>query len=161
MRPLLLVAALLFSSKALAVPALELEATGGMHGGACCGPSPLLGGRVGIDLWDILTFSVKGMSLSRFEARTQEVGFLLDVRVHNRGRVQFNSGLSLGVAVATFADSGSGVDTAFNVVRPFPLADIGLRVNIWKFFVGVNVGGWPFTPTWFGTLSAGVSLFGD
>ena len=115
---------------------------------------------MGIDLWDILTISVKAISLSKFDQPVQEVGFLADLRLHNRGRVQFNSGLGLGVAVATFTKSEGGVETNYTAVRPFPLVDVGLRVNLWKFFVGANIGGWPFTPTWMGTLSFGVSLFG-
>lgn len=158
MRPILL-AALLCSTPALAVPALELEVHGGVKGNN--GPDtigPTLGARIGLDIADLFTVSVKAMSLCKFDDPHQELGFLLDARLHTRGRFQFNGGLGLGLAIASFDQGG---DAAFNVVRPFPLADIGVRLTLWKFFVGLNVGGWPFTPTWFGTLSFGVSFFGD
>jgi hypothetical protein len=162
MRPSLALAALLFAAPAFAVPALELEVNGGVKGHN--GPDtigPTLGARVGIDLWDILTFSVRGMSLSKFDQPTQEFGLLLDARVHSPGRFQVNGGLGLGLAIATVSPGGDWLDASFTTVRPFPLLDVGVRLNLWKFFVGLNVGGWPFTPTWMGTLSVGISLFGD
>lgn len=164
MRPFLAAAALLFSTPALAVPALELEVNGGVKGHN--GPEtigPTFGARVGLDLWDLLTLSVRGMTLSTFDQPRQELGFLADVRVHSRGRFQVNGGLGLGLAIATIAPSGDWVDASFTTVRPFPLADVGVRLNLWKLFIGLNVGGWPFnpTPTWMGTLNVGISLFGD
>ncbi len=158
MRPLLL-AALLCSTPALAVPALELELNGGVKGHD--GPDtigPTLGVRVGLDLADLFTLSVRGMSLCKFDQPRQEFGFLLDARFHSRGRFQFNGGLGLGLAIASVE---SGGDWAFSVIKPLPLVDVGVRLNLWKFFVGLNVGGWPFTPTWLGTLSVGVNFFGD
>jgi hypothetical protein len=162
MRPFFALALLLCSTQALALPALELEVNGGVkghHGPDTIGPT--LGARVGIDLWDLVTLSVRGMSLSTFDQPSQEFGLLAEVRLHNRGRFQFNGGLALGLAIATVAPATDGLDFTYAAVRPFPLVDVGFRVNLWKFFFGVNVGGWPFTPTWMGTLSVGMSFFGD
>jgi hypothetical protein len=125
-------------------------------------PGPTLGARVGLDLFDLVTLSVRGMSLSRFDQPRQEIGLLADVHVHSRGRFQVNGGLGLGLAIASVEQAGGGLDVSYSTVRPFPLLDVGVRLNIWKFFVGLNVGGWPFgVPTYTGTASVGISLFGD
>ena len=157
MRPLLLLFTL-FALPAAAAPALELEVNGGVKGSDCaCAFGPTLGARIGLDIANLFTVSVKGMSLSKFDQPRQEFGLLLDARFHSRGRLEFNGGLGLGLAIATVDQN----DASIVAVRPFPLLDIGLRLNLWRFFIGLNVGGWPFAPTWFGALSVGVSLFGD
>lgn len=162
MRPFLVLFALLFSTQALAVPALELEVNGGTFGhDFVSAPTPTLGARVGLDIADLVTVSVRGATLCKFDQPRQELGLLADVRLHSRGRFQLSGGLGLGLAIATFDSSGGSLDAGFATVRPFPLVDLGVRLNLWRFFVGVNVGGWPFTPTWFGTASVGFQFFGD
>ena len=162
MRPALTLAALLCASSAAAFPALELEVGGGASGRDGVETiAPTFSARLGLDLFDRVVVSLRGLSLSPLNAPTQVWGLLADAHVHTRGRFQVNGGLGVGFAQGTFTAQEGGFDARFNGARPFMLADVGVRLVLGHFFAGLNVGGWPWTPVWMGTLTVGVRFFGD
>ena len=162
MRASLALLGLLVCSSAAAFPALEVEAAGGILGrDSVQSIAPTFAGRVGLDLFDRVTVSMRGMSLSPITAPTQVWGFLADAHVHTRGHFQVNGGLGVGFALAAFSSGDKALDVSLSGVRPFLLADVGVRLALGHFFIGLNAGGWPWTPMWMGTLSFGVRFFGD
>lgn len=160
MRPLVLCCALMSAAPAVAFPAFELEVGGGATGREQIAPS--FQGRVGLDLFDRVVVSLKGLSLSPVWQPAQQWGFLADAHVHTRGRFQVNGGLGVGFALATFLPTqDSGVETRLTTVSPFLLADVGVRLQLGHFFAGLNVGGWPWTPVWLATLTLGLKFGGE
>jgi hypothetical protein len=156
-------AAVLVCSAASASTALEMEAGGGVFGHA--DTSPTFTGRVGVDFWNHLTPSVRLMTLSPLDSGRSAWAVLGEIRAHSNGRWQVNAGLSLGLGTATFAGGTDHQALSANVysVAPYVLGDVGLRLMLGRFWVGLNVGGSPMPDNqyWMGTLSVGFRAFGE
>lgn len=157
----------LLSSAVLAGPRLELEVGGGAT--ALPAVSPAVQARVGLDLFDVLTPSLKVVSRSPWSPAESTVGAYFELRAHTRGVVQLTGGVAAGLFSATVATAGTpvvGADGVVTVSQPTRLrddylADLGLRVKLGPAFVGASVGVAPAQQQVFGTLTLGLALFGD
>ncbi|MBK7862388.1 MAG: hypothetical protein IPJ65_28020 [Archangiaceae bacterium] len=148
---------LLLSTAALASPVLELEVGAGAHGWVT-DPSPTFSGRVGLDLFDWFTPGVRAMSLTHFKADDRSWALLADLRVHTAPRlVQLNAGVDVGFALAHVNDTET---VTTERVSPYLMGDVGVRLNVWRMWVGLNVGASPMGPSWVGMLSVGIAPFG-
>lgn len=162
-----LLLSLLLSSAAFAGPRLELE----LGGGTTAWPttSPLLQARVGLDLFDVLTPSLKVVSRTPWSPADATVGAYFELRAHTRGVVQLTGGVAAGLFSATVSTPGAPVVGEGGLVTVSPptrlrddyLADLGLRVKLGPAFVGASVGVAPVQQHVFGTLTVGLALFGD
>jgi hypothetical protein len=156
-------AAVLVCSAASASTGLEVEAGGGVFGHA--DTSPTFTGRVGVDFWNHITPSVRLMTLSPMDGGRSAWAVLGEIRAHSNGRWQVNAGLSLGLGTATFAAGTSKTSVSANLysVSPYVMGDVGLRLMLGRFWVGLNVGGSPMPDNqyWLGTLSVGFRAFGE
>jgi len=156
-------AGVLVCSAAWASPQLEMEAGGGIFGHA--DSSPTFTGRVGVDFWNHLTPSVRLITLSPLDSGRSAWAVLGELRAHTNGRWQVNAGLSLGLGTATFATGTDHSPLAANLysASPYVMGDVGLRLMLGHFWVGVNVGGSPMPDNqyWLGTLSVGFRMFGE
>ncbi len=157
---------LLVSQAALAGPRLELE----LGGGATAWPavSPTVQARVGLDLFDLLTPSVKVVSRTPWSTDRATLGVYFELRAHTRGVVQLTGGVAAGllsstVTAGTPTIGADGVVTATTPtrLRDDYLADVGLRVKLGPVFVGAAIGVAPVQQQVFGTLTVGLALFGD
>jgi hypothetical protein len=140
----------LVSSAASATPSLELEVSGGAQGSVRTGNASF-GGRVGVDLFDWFTPGVRALTLDK-----ESWAVLGDLRAHTPRRLfQLNGGIGVGLALAR-------VEPAVDMQRvaPYLIADIGVRLNVWRMWIGLNVGGSPFDARWLGMLSIGIAPFG-
>ena len=151
----LLPALLLTSAPALAAK-LELE----LGAGATASHSfetPSVTGRIGLDFFDHLTPSLRALALSPVgRGDLTAWAFLAELRAHTSGRFQLNAGLGVGVGSALFSPGpGSGVTARVDRVAPYLMGDVGARLCIGKFWVGLNVGGSPSSQGLMGTLSVG------
>jgi hypothetical protein len=152
----------LFCSAAHASTGLEMEAGGGVFGHADA--SPTFTGRLGVDFWTHITPGVRLMTLSPMDSGRSAWAVLGELRAHSNGRWQVNAGLSFGLGTATFAMAGKqGVSANVYSVAPYVLGDVGLRLMLGRFWVGLNVGGSPMPDNqyWLGTLSVGFRAFGE
>jgi hypothetical protein len=157
MRSAVLCSLLLMSTAATAAPVLELEVGAGAHGWTT-DPSPTLSGRVGLDLFDWFTPGVRAMSLTNFRQDDRAWALLADFRVHTAPRLfELNAGIDLGFALAHV--NGPTQVTA-DTVNPYVIGDVGVRLNLWRMWIGLNVGATPIGPTWLGMLSVGIAPFG-
>ena len=144
---------------AFASPALEIELGAGAHG--LKEAAPTVTGRLGLDLWNWFTPSFRVMSLNSLASDQQAWAMLGELRAHTRGRFQLNGGLGLGFALASFAPGDDrGVNAKVTTVNTYLQGDIGLRLTIGRFWVGLNVGGAPYQQMFMGTLNLGVRAFG-
>ena len=162
-RRVAVLAAVLSSVSVWASPRLEMEAGGGVFGHG--DSSPTFTGRLGVDFWNHLTPSVRLMTLSPLDAGRSAWAILGELRAHSSGRFQVNAGLSLGLGTATFGGGSNNQPLNANVygVAPYFLGDVGLRLMLGRFWVGLNVGGSPMPDHqyWLGTLSVGFAAFGE
>jgi hypothetical protein len=162
---ILALAALLSSSVAVAGTHLELEVGAGASGLPDKVPptAASFSGRVGLDLWDFLTPSIRFVTATPLTNPLPPYGstagwrVLGEVRLHTSGVFQLTGGLAFGVASAsmlwTAANTGQDVGAYLS-------ADIGVRLKFGPFFVGVGVGGSPWvSPHWETLANVGVSLF--
>jgi hypothetical protein len=155
----LALAALLSSSLAVAGPHLELEVGAGASGLSTAVAT--FSGRVGLDLFDFLTPSVRFLSAAPLEV-TSPVGWgvLAELRLHTSGTLQLTGGVALGVASANLAWRAT-TSGQLDQLAPYLTADIGLRLKLGPVLIGVGVGGAPWvSPQWMALANVGVSLFG-
>ncbi len=154
------VLAVLFSSLAAwASPRLELEVGGGPILQTDFAPS--LSARVGVDLAEHFTPSLKVLTLSAPGAEQMNWATLAELRAHTSGTFQVGAGLGVGFGNAVVAAKSTGVDAQFFKVQPYLSGDVSARVMIGRFWVGLNVGGMPLEHLWMATLNVGVAAFGD
>ncbi|MBL8918972.1 MAG: hypothetical protein JNJ54_08955 [Myxococcaceae bacterium] len=168
--PLTLVVPLLLASATLAAPEvkkdggdakLELEVGAGATSRDAI--SPTVSARVGVDLWNWFTPSVRLVSVAPWAGPESAWAIQGELRAHTRGRVlQLTGGVGLGLATANVVRSSSGLDA--NLTRPalpWLTGDLGLRALLGPFFVGVAVGGAPLQQQWLASLNLGFVAFGD
>ncbi len=150
-------------SLALAVPALagpKLELEVGAGGSGTKAAAATLTGRIGVDLLDWFTPSVRVVTLTPLGGAPTALAVLGEVRAHTSGKLQLTAGVGVGVATATFVPGATGVDATVARATPWLQGDVGLRVVLGPFFVGLGVGGAPAAQRWMATLSVGVAAFG-
>ncbi len=137
---------------------LELEVGAGAYGWGT--PAPAFTTRVGVDLFDWFTPSIRLTTASPWLGHSSSWAVLAELRAHSRGRVQVNGGLSFGMANLAFAAPVPHVvATSVNPVHPYVLGDVGVRVRLGHGWIGFNIGGSPFAPAWMAMLNAGLVLF--
>lgn len=152
--------AVVLASAATASPRLELEVGAGAT--TLTEISPTFTGRIGVDLMDWLTPSLRVISVTPLSAQAMGWGVLAELRAHTSGVVQLTGGVALGIASASFtAPSRGGVETQINGVTPSLWADLGLRVTLGPFWIGASVGGAPVSWQLMGLVNIGVAVFGD
>jgi hypothetical protein len=147
---------LLLTSAPCLAAKLELEVGAGATS-ARAFDAPSLTGRIGLDFFDHLTPSLRALALTPVGRSDLSAWALLgEVRAHTSGRFQLNAGLGVGVGSARFAPGpGTGVSARLDRVAPYLMGDVGARLCLWKFWVGLNVGGSPSSPGLMATLSLG------
>jgi hypothetical protein len=155
-RPLVL-ALFLLSTPALAAK-LELEVGAGSTGSDDLS-GPAITGRIGVDFLDHLTPSLRVLALSPVRGGDyQSWAMLGELRAHTSGTVQLTAGLGVGFASALVSPGvGDSVNARLHRTEPYVLGDLGARVTISKFWLGLSVGGSPSTPGFMATLSIGWS----
>jgi hypothetical protein len=152
--------ALLGSSVAVAGPHLELEVGAGASGLSTVAAT--FSGRVGLDLFEIFTPSVRVLIAAplTFDAVTNVAGWAVlgEVRLHTPGVFQLTGGIQFGASTAAMAFRAL-VSNPADVV-PYLTADIGFRVKLGPVLIGIGVGGNPWiSPQWVALANIGVSLF--
>ena len=160
-KPVLLASVVLclLAAPAWADPKLEVELGAGASGLAA--PTPTLMGRIGVDLLDWFTPSLRVMSVTPLSGQSMGWSVLGEFRAHTSGRVQFMGGLGMGLATASFTTRPTGgVDASLNSVSPYLYADLGLRVFLGPCWIGLSAGGAPLARQWLGLLTVGFSAFG-
>lgn len=166
-RSLLLLVGLTAAS-ATAGPRLELELGG--SAAALPAPAPLLQARVGLDVFNVLTPSLKVVSRSPWSPREANLGVYFELRAHTRGVVQLTGGVAAGLFATTLSSAGGAgggdVEGGLSATPPVRLrddylADLGLRVMLGRVWLGASVGVAPLQQQVFGTVTLGVALFGD
>lgn len=125
--------------------------------------SPTVSARVGVDLWNWFTPSVRLVSVTPWAGPESAWAIQGELRAHTRGRVlQLTGGVGLGLATANVVRSSSGLDA--NLTRPalpWLTGDVGVRALLGPFFLGVSVGGAPLQQQWLASLNLGFVAFGD
>ena len=161
MKRLLILALLSSSFGAWASPRLELEVGGGATGTASLRPdlSPSLGARVGVDLWEHFTPSLRVLTLSPLGSDHTSWATLAEARIHSSGIFQVSAALGAGFGNAEVGTQPA-LDAQFFQVKPYLEGDVGARVMIGRFWIGLNVGGMPLDRTWIASLNVGVAAFG-
>jgi hypothetical protein len=162
----LALAALLGSSVAVAGPHLELEVGAGISGpdfrlsdfSNFSRINASFSGRVGLDLFEIFTPSVRVMFANPVNL-TDTTGWTVlgELRLHTPGVFQLTGGVAFGVSSVNmiYESVVSGQNIA-----PYLTADIGIRFKLGPILLGVGVGGSPWvSPHWNLLANVGVSLF--
>ena len=150
---------LLLAAPVRAAPKLELELGAGASGLSTANPTFL--GRIGLDLANWFTPSLRVMSVTPLSGHAMGWSVLGELRAHTRGHVQFMGGLGIGLATAAFTTRPSGgLDAQLNSVSPYLYADLGVRFVFGPFWVGLSAGGAPLAQQWLGLLTVGFSAFG-
>ena len=144
----------------LAALLLELELAGGAS--AQNDLTPTVSGRIGVDLWNWLTPSVRVLSIAPWAGPTSAWAIQGELRAHTKGTLlQLTGGVGLGLATASVDRSASGVDaTVSRAAQPWLTGDLGARLLLGPFFVGASVGVAPLQRQWLGSLNLGVIAFG-
>jgi hypothetical protein len=150
-------AAVLSALPALAAPTLELEVGGGAFDVRA--PQPTITGRVGVDLLGFVTPSFRVTSLTPLRGASSAWLVLGEARLHTPGPVQLTGGVALGFATAHVTHAAP-LDTSVSRVSPWLQADLGLRVVLGRFWIGVAVTSAPLQSYWMGTLNLGASFLG-
>jgi hypothetical protein len=158
MNRLNLVLVSLIATGAWASPRLELEVGGGAT--AHAEPSPTFSARLGIDFIEHLTPSIRMLTLTPPGSEQQVWAMLGEFRVHSSGRFQVSAALGVGFGNAAFAAVDRRIDAEFFAVAPYVNADVGARLMLGRFWIGLNVGGMPWSNLWLATLNVGVGVFG-
>lgn len=158
MRRLPLLAFWLIAIPALARPSLELEVGAGANGNFRA-LSPSFSARAGLDFFNLLTPSVKVMTLNSLGSPNAAWALLGELRAHTRGRLQLTGGIAVGFGTAVFSSHPEGITPSVATLKPWVTADVGARVLLGPFFVGFNLGGTPFNPGWTAMLTVGFKLF--
>ncbi len=85
-----------------------------------------------------------------------------ELRGHTKGALlQLTGGLGLGLATANVVRSDAGLDASLaRPAQPLLTGDLGARVLLGPFFIGVSVGAAPLQQQWLGSLNLGVIAFG-
>ncbi len=146
---------------AFADPRLELEVGGGVSASCLCAPAPALSARIGVDLAEHFTPSLRLLTFALPGSDHHTWAVLGEFRAHTKGRVQLNAGAGIGFGAAAFNATSDGLDAQFFRVAPFVNVDAGVRVMLGRWWVGANVGGMPWSKVATAMLSVGVSPFGD
>jgi hypothetical protein len=150
---------LLLAAPARAAPKLELELGAGASG--LTAPNPTFLGRIGLDLANWFTPSVRVMSVTPLSGHAMGWSVLAELRAHSSGHVQFMGGLGIGLATAAFVTRPSGgLDAQVNSISPYLYADLGVRFTFGPFWVGLSAGGAPLAQQWLGLLTVGFCAFG-
>lgn len=141
-------------------PKLELEVAGGAS--AQNDLTPTVSGRIGVDLWNWLTPSVRVLSIAPWAGPSSAWAIQGELRAHTKGTLlQLTGGVGLGLATASVERSASGIDaTVARAAQPWLTGDLGARVLLGPFFVGASIGGAPLQRQWLGSLNLGVIAFG-
>lgn len=141
-------------------PKLELEIAGGAS--AQNDLTPTVSGRIGVDLWNWLTPSVRVLSVAPWAGPTSAWAIQGELRAHTQGALlQLTGGVGLGLATASVDRSSSGVDaTVARAAQPWLTGDVGARVLLGPFFLGASVGVAPIQRQWLGSLNVGLIAFG-
>lgn len=152
LRGLLALLLLLVASPA---PAAKLELEVGAGAGRSA-DGPTLSGRIGLDVLEHLTPSVRALTSGWGETSSQAWAVLGELRAHTSGRVQLTGGLGLGVGAAYVSSApGEGVTARLLRTSPTLRADLGLRVTFSSLWVALGVAGSPSSPGLLGMLSVG------
>ena len=131
---------------------LELEVGAGR---ALGGVANSWTGRVGLDLFEHLTPSVRVMTQSPIWGDTQTWALLGELRAHTRGTLQLTAGLGLGVATASVVRGPDATVRIQRVPTRYAVGDVGLRFMLGDFWLGGGVArstGWD---GYLATLSVG------
>jgi hypothetical protein len=147
---LLAVLFVLCSASAFATASLELEVGGGAHG--LHDAAPTFTGRVGLDLFDWLTPSVRAMTVGMPNVDSSWA-VLGDLHVHTPPHL-FQAGIGAAVGFAVASRTGA------STVAPYFMGDVGVRLNFWRMWVGLNVGASPLPVSWMAFASIGIAPFG-
>jgi hypothetical protein len=85
-----------------------------------------------------------------------------ELRGHTKGSLlQLTGGLGLALATANMVRSDAGLDASLaRPAQPWLTGDLGARLLLGPFFIGVSVGGAPLQQQWLGSLNLGVIAFG-
>lgn len=143
--------------------AAELELELGAGAGATgIDPNGALTGRIGIDLAEHFTPSLRGVALGQPASGLDLWALLAELRAHTSGRLQLTGGVAFGVG-SLLVGPGPGDSVSANLHRtmPYILGDIGLRLMLSNFWLGASVGGSPTRPGYLGTLYLGWAPFDD
>ena len=129
---------------------LELEVGAGAESRAA---APMLTGRVGVDFFDWLTPSLRAFAVSPPGGDVSAWALAGELRAHTRGRVQMFGALGLALGNAyLFAEN----DTySARMVRQgaYLLGELGARLRLFDFFLGLSVGGSPLSDRFLVTAS--------
>lgn len=125
--------------------------------------SPTVAARVGVDLWNWFTPSVRLVSVTPWAGPESAWAIQGELRAHTRGRVlQLTGGVGLGLATANVVRSTGGLDAALaRPAQPWLTGDVGVRALLGPFFIGVSAGGAPLQRQWLASLNLGFVAFGD
>jgi hypothetical protein len=155
--------ALLSSSVAFAGPHLELEVGAGASGlvdpaAFFTHPSATFSGRVGLDLFEFFTPSVRVLVATPLSLDPAGWAFLGELRLHTPGVFQLTGGVAFGLSSAGMAFRAA--TTSLAALAPYLTADLGVRVKLGPVLIGIGVGGAPWiSPQWTALANVGVSLF--
>lgn len=141
-------------------PKLELEVTAGAASRNDLAPT--VSARVGLDLWNWFTPSVRVFSVAPWAGPESAWAIQGELRAHTRGTLfQLTGGLGLGLATATVVRGSTGLEAGLTrSAQPWLTGDLGVRALLGPFFIGLSVGGAPFQQQWLGSLNLGVIAFG-
>jgi len=148
--------ALLSSSVAVAGPHLELEVGAGASGLSTAAAT--FSGRVGLDLFEFFTPSVRMLVATPLSLDPAGWAFLGELRLHTPGVFQLTGGVAFGLSSAGMAFRAA--TTSLTALAPYLTADIGVRLKLGPVLIGIGVGGNPWvSPQWVALANIGVSLF--
>jgi len=142
-------------------PKLELEISAGAT--TRLQLSPAVSGRVGVDLWNWFTPSVRVVSVAPWAGSNSAWAIQGELRAHTGGTfVQLTGGVGLGLATATIDREGSELDaTVQKAAQPWLTGDVGGRVLLGPVFLGASLGYAPVQRQWLGSVQLGVIAFGS
>ncbi|MDP1920316.1 MAG: hypothetical protein Q8L14_28990 [Myxococcales bacterium] len=141
-------------------PKLELEVSAGAT--ARTELTPTVSARIGVDFWNWFTPSIRVLSVAPWAGSQSAWAIQAELRGHTKGSLlQLTGGLGLGLATANVLRSDAGLDASLaRPAQPWLTGDIGARLLLGPFFIGVSVGGAPLQRQWLGSLNLGVIAFG-
>lgn len=142
-------------------PKLELEVSAGAVSRTDL--SPTVSARLGVDVWNWFTPSVRVFSVAPWEGPSSAWAIQAEARAHTKGSLlQLTGGIGIGLATANVQRSGVTLEGELTrAAVPWITGDIGLRLLLGPFFVGLSVGGAPLQQQLLGSLNLGVVAFGN
>lgn len=148
------------ASSAPSSPKLELEVSAGAT--PRLELTPTVSGRVGVDLWNWFTPSVRVLSVAPWSGSSSAWAIQGELRAHTSGTLlQLTGGVGLGLATASIDRGSTELDATVQKAQPWLTGDVGARVLLGPFFLGASLGYAPVQGQWLGALSLGLIALGN